>query len=109
MTGPSKAMKAAFPPKLSEGAARLRDVICAVPTWMSSDPHNQKQYDYHKGKETAQAIVTELGITPEMVEVLKRLDGDLRHNSFKAGGDGPESAAGEVAHALSTLLEVAGQ
>ena len=95
-----ESMKAAFPPKLSEGAARLRDVICAVPTWMSSDPHNQKQYDYHKGKETAQAIVTELGITPEMVEDVR----PLVQPSTRAPHAMNQNAA---AIALSTLLEVA--
>ena len=96
------------PPKLSEGAERLTGVVGHAQVLSGGFDPSYKPHA-REVKRIVAVIVTELGITPAMVEVLKRLDGDLRQNSFKVGGDGPESAAGEVAHALSTLLEVAGQ
>ena len=94
MTGPSKAMKAAFPPKLSEGAERLKE---AMRTAVTTRPYSVPIF-----VRTAQAIVTELGITPKMVEDVR----PLVQPSTRAPHAMNQDAA---AIALATLLEVAGQ
>ena len=81
-------MSAAFPSKLSEGAEKLRERLEGIPARYVSSPN------LFLAPVIASAIVSELGITPEMV-------GILRPNS---GG-----RLEDIAVALSTLLEVAGK
>ena len=99
MTGPSEAMKAAFPPKLSEGAEKLREYV-AVELGLDWDTSNK--YHANRVRELIAAIVTELGINPEMVEDVRPL---LQPSSLKPHAMNQNAAA----IALSTLLEVAGQ
>ena len=88
MTGPSEAMKAAFPPELSKGAERLTVVVDELVGFEASV--------------IARAIVTELGITPEMVEDVKPM---LQPSSGHPHAINQAAAA----DALATLLEVAGR
>ena len=87
MTGPSKAMKAAFPPKLSEGAERLRYTL---------------HYRHLTAEALARSIVAQLGITPAMVEDVKPM---LQPSSGHPHAINQAAAA----DALATLLEVAGR
>ena len=80
-------MKAAFPPKLSEGAERLRYTL---------------HYRHLTAEALARSIVAQLGITPEMVEDVR----PLVQPSTRAPHAMNQNAA---AIALATLLEVAGQ
>ena len=96
---------------MSPEAERLCEVIWAVPTWVSSDPAKQKEYNHLKTKGIAQAIVTELGITEEMVECLKCPNpehcdpgDDLCYQDHRCECWAPRTAA----DTLATLLEVAG-
>ena len=81
-------MKQAFPPNLSEEAERLTVVVDELVGFEASV--------------IARAIVTELGITPEMVEDVRPL---LQPSTRTPHAMNQNDAA----IALSTLLEVAGQ
>ena len=83
---------------------RLRVVIWEVPTWVTSDPAKQIEYDRAKVRGIVKAIVTELGITEEMVEVVREMASDC------LGDCGDHEYAGhglDAATALATLMEVA--
>ena len=82
-------MKAAFPTKLSERAERLTVVVDEVVGFEASV--------------IARAIVTELGITPDMVSILRTAFNISPHRAYA------NDRVLEAADALSTLLEVAGQ
>ena len=91
MTGPSEAMKAAFPPKLSERAKRLDKMLCKA-----FNLFPQERADLCK------AITADLGITPKMVEDVRPL---LQPSARTPHAMNLNAAA----IALSTLLEVAGE
>ena len=94
-------MSAAFPPKLSGGAEKLRDRLNSIAGWTDA-----RLAPSVSAQGVAGLIVSELGITPEMVESL--------HNTARIwaneDGDLPEMyIANKAADALATLLEVAGR
>ena len=88
MTGPSKAMKAAFPPELSKGAERLTVVVDELVGFEASV--------------IARAIVTELGITEDVVAQV--------FEAWKFSDLGEAQAKLKTARpAHATVLELAGK
>ena len=87
------------PPKLSEGAERLRENV-AVELGLDWDTSNR--YHANRVRDLAAVIVTHFGITPAMVEDVR----PLLQPSIRTPHAMNLNAA---AIALSTLLEVAGE
>ncbi|MEE8551439.1 MAG: hypothetical protein V3T08_09340 [Gemmatimonadota bacterium] len=101
MSGWYESMNEAFPPKLSEGAAKLMERVKYRLDSMYGAAEMGEPAFTEDAAHLVAAIVTELGITPEMVEDVKPLLQPSRRRPHATN----QSAA---ASALATLLEVAG-